>query len=175
MNKLIYQSGFGNECATEAMTGALPHGQNSPQKAPFGLYAEQFSGTAFTAPRAANRRSWLYRTRPSVVHKPFRPINKNLLRTAPLNEAMASPNQLRWNPIPFPLETTDFVDGLITMGTCGNAALQSGVGIHVYTANASMRDRFFYNADGEILIVPEQGKLAFHTVSLISCHKSFVT
>ncbi len=158
-----YQSGFGNEFATEAMAGALPHGQNSPQKAPLGLYAEQFSGTAFTAPRATNRRSWLYRTRPSVAHKPFRPIGNHLLRTAPIDEAVATPNQLRWNPIPFPLEQTDFVGGLITMGCCGDAAMQSGAGIHIYTANASMRDRFFYNADGEMLIVPEQGKLAFHT------------
>ncbi len=158
-----YQSGFGNEFATEAVAGALPHGQNSPQKAPLGLYAEQFSGTAFTAPRATNRRSWLYRTRPSVVHKPFQPIGNNLLRTAPIDEAIASPNQLRWNPIPFPLEQTDFIDGLITMGGGGDAAMQSGAGIHIYTANASMRDRFFYNADGEMLIVPELGKLAFHT------------
>ena len=158
-----YQSGFGNEFATEAIDGALPHGQNSPQKAPLGLYAEQFSGTAFTAPRATNRRSWLYRTQPSVAHKPFRQITNNLLRTTPMDEAVAPPNQLRWNPIPFPLEQTDFVDGLITMGGCGNAAMHSGAGIHIYTANASMRDRFFYNADGELLIVPELGKLAFHT------------
>ncbi len=162
-NERKYQSGFGNEFATEAVAGALPHGQNSPQKAPLGLYAEQFSGTAFTAPRATNRRSWLYRTRPSVVHKPFRQIGNNLLRTAPLDEAVAPPNQLRWNPIPFPLEQTDFVDGLITMGGCGNAALQSGAGIHIYAANAGMQDRFFYNADGEMLVVPELGKLAFHT------------
>ena len=163
MSKLNYQSGFGNEFATEAMAGALPHGQNSPQKAPLGLYAEQFSGTAFTAPRATNRRSWLYRTWPSVVHKPFRQISPNLLRTAPIDEAIAPPNQLRWNPIPFPLEPTDFVDGLITMGGCGNAAMQNGAGIHIYAANAGMRDRFFYNADGEMLVVPELGKLAFHT------------
>ena len=162
-NERLYQSGFGNEFATEAIAGALPQGQNSPQKPPFGLYAEQFSGTAFTAPRTTNRRSWLYRTRPSVVHKPFQQISHNLLRTAPADEAIAPPNQLRWNPIPFPLEQTDFVDSLLTMGTCGNAALQSGAGIHVYTANVSMQHRFFYNADGEMLIVPELGRLAFHT------------
>ncbi len=162
-NARQYQSGFGNEFATEAIAGALPHGQNSPQKAPLGLYAEQFSGTAFTAPRAANRRSWLYRTQPSVVHQPFRQITKNLLRTAPIDEAIAPPNPLRWNPIPFPLETTDFVDGLITIGAGGDAAMQSGAGLHIYTANANMKDRFFYNADGEIIVVPELGKLVFQT------------
>ncbi len=162
-NERIYQPGFGNEFATEAIAGALPQGQNSPQKPPLGLYAEQFSGTAFTAPRATNCRSWLYRTRPSVVHQPFRQIGHNLLRTAPLDEAVAPPNQLRWNPLPFPLEQTDFVDGLVTMGTCGNAAMQSGAGIHMYAANVSMQHRFFYNADGEMLIVPERGRLALHT------------
>ncbi|HEX4949028.1 MAG TPA: homogentisate 1,2-dioxygenase [Blastocatellia bacterium] len=163
MSELQYQSGFGNEFATEAIAGALPHGQNSPQRTPLGLYAEQFSGTAFTAPRATNRRSWLYRTRPSVVHQPFRQISNNLLRTAPTNEAVAPPNQLRWSPLPFPLEQRDFVDGLVTMGVCGNAAMQSGVGIHIYTANVSMQERFFYNADGEMLVVPELGKLRFCT------------
>ena len=163
MSKLIYQSGFGNEFASEAIAGALPHGQNSPQQPPLGLYAEQFSGTAFTAPRATNRRSWLYRTRPSVLHQPFQPISNNLVRTAPIDEAIATPNQLRWDPIPFPLEQTDFIDSLITMGACGNAAMHSGAGIHIYAANAGMQDRYFYNADGEMIVVPELGKLAFHT------------
>src|SRR5574340_1110537 len=72
---LTYQSGFGNEVATEALAGALPVGQNSPQRCPYGLYAEQLSGTAFTAPRGANRRSWLYRIRPAAVHMPFRRID----------------------------------------------------------------------------------------------------
>lgn len=163
MDALQYQSGFGNEFATEAMAGTLPEGQNAPQIVAHGLYAEQFSGTAFTAPRATNRRSWLYRIRPSVVHQLFKAIGNHLLRTAPCAEAVAPPNQLRWDPIPFPLETSDFVDSLITMGTCGNAAMQAGVGIHIYTANASMHDRFFYNTDGELLIVPQLGRLRLHT------------
>lgn len=163
MGVLQYQSGFGNEFATEAIAGTLPEGQNAPQKVAHGLYAEQFSGTAFTAPRATNRRSWLYRIRPSVVHQPFKPIGNNLLRTAPCAEAVAPPNQLRWDPLPFPLETSDFVDSLVTVGTCGNVALHAGVGIHIYTANASMQGRFFYNADGEMLIVPQLGRLRFHT------------
>ncbi|MBS1809570.1 MAG: homogentisate 1,2-dioxygenase [Acidobacteria bacterium] len=163
MNALKYQSGFGNEFATEAIAGALPEGQNAPQKVAHGLYAEQFSGTAFTAPRSTNRRSWLYRLRPSVLHKPFQPMGKNLMQTAPLTDAVVTPNQLRWDPIPFPLETADFLDSLVTMGVCGNAALQSGVGIHIYTANASMQGRYFYNADGELLVVPQLGRLRFHT------------
>src|SRR5438874_6886018 len=110
-----YLSGFGNEFATEAIEGTLPDGQNSPQRVAYGLYAEQLSGTAFTAPRAANRRSWLYRIRPSVLHKPFKQISNGLLRSAPFNEAAPTPNQLRWDPLPIPTEATDFVDGLITI------------------------------------------------------------
>ncbi len=154
---LNYQTGFGNEFATEALAGALPQGQNSPQQAPFGLYAEQLSGTAFTAPRAANRRSWLYRIRPSVLHKPFRQISNHLIRHAPFNELPPTPNQLRWDPLPLPAEPTDFVDGLMTIA--GN----DGIAIHIYAANRSMQKRFFYNADSELLIVPELGKLRIHT------------
>lgn len=158
-----YQSGFGNEFATEALPGALPKGQNSPQKAPYGLYAEQLSGTAFTVPRVANRRTWTYRIRPSVAHKPFRQIESRLLRSGPFDEVAATPNQLRWNPLPLPAAQTDFVDGLTTMAGCGDAAILSGIGVHIYAVNAAMRERFFYNADGELLIVPQQGRLALHT------------
>lgn len=157
MNELQYQSGFGNEFATEALPGALPQGQNSPQKAAYGLYAEQLSGTAFTAPRHLNHRSWLYRIRPSVQHKPFKQISNGLLRSAPFNEATPTPNQLRWDPLPIPTEATDFIDGLTTIA--GN----DGIGIHVYVANQSMQERFFYNADGELLVVPQLGRLRFHT------------
>lgn len=160
---LKYQSGFGNEFATEALSGALPKGQNSPQRPAYGLYAEQFSGTAFTAPRALNRRSWLYRIRPSVQHLPFKQISNRLWQSAPFNEMPATPNQLRWDALPIPTEPTDFIDGLITMGGNGNVAINSGIGIHIYAANQSMRERFFYNADGEMLIVPELGGLRFRT------------
>ncbi len=160
---LQYQSGLGNEFATEAIAGALPQGQNSPQRAPFGLYAEQFSGTAFTAPRATNCRTWTYRIRPSVTHKPFRQISNGLLRSGPFDETPPPPNQLRWDPLPLPTEPTDFVEGLITMAGNGSPAAQSGAGIHIYAANAAMRDRFFYNADGEMLVVPERGRLMIHT------------
>jgi homogentisate 1,2-dioxygenase len=161
--QLQYQSGFGNEFATEALPGALPQGQNSPQRVAYGLYAEQFSGTAFTAPRNVNRRSWLYRIRPSVLHQPFKQISNKLLRSTPFNEAAPTPNQLRWDPLPIPDAPTDFIDGLITMAGNGDSAMNTGAGIHIYVANQSMAERFFYNADGEMLIVPQQGRLRFHT------------
>lgn len=160
---LTYQSGFGNEHASEALSGALPRGQNSPQQAPYGLYAEQLSGTAFTAPRESNRRSWLYRIRPSVMHSPFHRIDNGALRTAPHGEAEPPPNQLRWNPPPIPDAPTDIIDGLVTYGANGDAGSQAGLGIHFYAANSSMHDRFFSNADGEMLFVPQQGRLVVHT------------
>jgi homogentisate 1,2-dioxygenase len=128
-----------------------------------GLYAEQLSGTAFTAPRTGNRRTWLYRMRPSVAHKPFEPISPGRLRSAPFDEVPTPPNQLRWAPIPIPSERTDFVDGLITMATNGNTHTHAGVAIHIYVANTSMMHRFFYNAHGEMLIVPQMGRLLLRT------------
>jgi homogentisate 1,2-dioxygenase len=160
--KEAYQSGFGNEFATEASAGALPVGQNSPQRAPLGLYAEQLSGTAFTAPRAHNLRSWLYRIRPSVVHKPFKQIENKSWLSAPFTNAVTSPNQLRWNPLPLPNAPTDFIDGMMTMAGNGDVAAQFGMAAHLYAANVSMQ-RFFYNADGELLIVPQQGALTIRT------------
>ena len=163
MPDLQYQSGFGNEFATEAVPGALPHGQNSPQQGPLGLYTEQYSGTAFTAPRAVNRRTWCYRIRPSVTHKPFEEIPAGLIRSGPFDEVPTPPNQLRWDPLPIPERPTDFVDGIVTMGGSGDPALQTGVAIHIYAANRGMRDRFFYDADGELLVVPQLGSLLIAT------------
>lgn len=157
-----YRSGFGNEFATEALPGALPVGRNSPQRPPYGLYAEQISGTAFTAPRAHNRRSWLYRIRPAVVHEPFRPLESGRL-TSRFDEVPAPPTQLRWNPPPMPEAPTDFIAGLVTMGGNGGPQAQTGCGIHLYAANRSMEGRFFYDADGELLIVPQQGRLRLFT------------
>ncbi|HEY3458147.1 MAG TPA: homogentisate 1,2-dioxygenase [Bryobacteraceae bacterium] len=157
-----YQPGFGNEFSTEAVPGALPKGQNSPQKNPLGLYTEQFSGSPFTAQRGANRRTWTYRIRPSVTHRPFERISNRLMSSAPFTEA-PTPNQLRWNPLPIPSEPTDFIDGIVTMGGNGDPSFQTGVGIHFYVANRSMDGRFFYDADGELLIVPQLGSLCFAT------------
>ncbi len=158
-----YMTGFGNEFATEAVPGALPRGRNAPQKVAFGLYAEQLSGTAFTAPRAENLRTWVYRIRPSVSQGRFARIDNGLLRTAPLAEADCPPEQLRWNPLPMPSGDADFIDGLVTMAAAGDAAVQAGMAAHIYRANASMQDRFFANADGEMLIVPETGRLTVIT------------
>src|SRR6202048_2820896 len=158
-----YQSGFGNEFATEAVAGALPAGQNAPQKHRLGLYTEQFSGPSFPAPRAVNRRTWTYRIRPSVTHHPYQEIPSRLIRSGPFTEVPTTPNQLRWNPLPLPEAATDFVDGIITLGGNGDPAMQTGVAIHLYAANTSMTDRFFYSADGELLIVPQLGALRLHT------------
>ena len=156
---LLYQSGFANEFTSEALPGALPLGQNSPQKAPYGLYAEQLSGTAFTAPRHSNRRSWLYRIRPAAMHLPFERI-PNSRWLSRFDEVPTPPNQLRWDPLPMPDSTSapmDFVDGMVSMA--GNASC----GIHLYAANRSMEKRFFYNADGELLVVPQEGRLVLAT------------
>jgi homogentisate 1,2-dioxygenase len=159
---LEYQCGFGNEFVSEALPGALPVGQNSPQRAPYGLYAEQLSGTAFTAPRGANRRSWTYRIRPAAIQSPFRRIENGLL-VGHFGDVATPPDPLRWDPQPIPAAPTDFVDGLVTMAGNGDPAAMSGCAIHVYAANRSMQDRFFYDADGELLIVPQQGRLRFAT------------
>ena len=160
---LRYQSGFGSELATEALPGALPEGQNSPQKPPYGLYAEQLSGTAFTAPRHANRRSWLYRLRPAASHGAFQPLDARLLKSAPFDEVAPPPTQMRWDPLPQPSAPTDFVEGLVTMAGNGDARLQTGIGIHLYACNRSMGERYFYDADGELLLVPQEGTLSLAT------------
>ncbi len=152
--------GFGNTFATEAEPGALPLGQNSPQHAPLGLYAEQLSGTAFTASRAENRRSWLYRIRPSAAHAPFKPYDRaGRLHTAPFRDVAPTPNRLRWDPFPIPEVPTDFIDSLTTLAGNGDVARMEGVAIHLYGANRSMKDRVFVNADGEMLLVPRRGSL----------------
>ncbi|WP_414636258.1 homogentisate 1,2-dioxygenase [Asticcacaulis sp.] len=159
-----YMPGFGQHAATEAVTGALPVGQNSPQQTPFGLYAEQLSGAAFTAPRSENKRSWLYRLRPAANHGAFTPyIRDSLLRSGPFIDAPPSPNRLRWNPVQMPQTPVDFVDGLITYGGNGDVGADAGIGIHAYAANRSMEGRVFFSADGELLIVPQDGRLRLWT------------
>ncbi len=156
-----YQSGFGNTFSTEAEPGALPVGQNSPQRTPRGLYAEVLSGSAFTAPRADNLSSWLYRLRPSAMHPPFKRIGDGSLRSGPFDEAETPPNRLRWDPLP--IGDGDFVDGLFTLAGSGDAASQAGIAVHIYRATRSMKDRVFYDADGELMFVPQQGTLSLIT------------
>jgi homogentisate 1,2-dioxygenase len=160
---LAYLSGFGNQHVTEAVPGALPQGRNSPQRASLGLYAEQLSGTAFTQPRAVNRRTWVYRIRPSATHPAFRRMDNGLLRGAPFTDLEPNPNRLRWDPMPRPAEPTDFVSGLFTIGGNGDVLTQAGIGIHLYAANTSMTDRYLVDADGELLVVPCRGSLLVHT------------
>ena len=157
-----YQSGFGNSFATECLPGALPVGRNSPQRAPYGLYAEQLSGTAFTAPRAENRRSWLYRIRPSAIHRPFEQLSAGRI-VSDFSARVSTPNQLRWNPLPMPDAPTDLLQGLVTMAGNGDPGAQNGGAAHLYAANRSMNARSFYNADGEMLFVPQLGRHRFVT------------
>ncbi|MGZ8285695.1 MAG: homogentisate 1,2-dioxygenase [Allosphingosinicella sp.] len=163
MTDPAYLSGFGNHFATEAVPGALPEGRNSPQKPAFGLYAEQLSGTAFTAPRHENRRSWLYRLRPSAEHPPYRPYEGAPLFTAAALADPLPPNRLRWDPLPIEGDAADLIDSLATMMANGGAEALSGVAVHVYRATADMEHRAFFNADGEMLFIPEQGRLELLT------------
>ncbi|MBH5322013.1 homogentisate 1,2-dioxygenase [Aurantiacibacter sediminis] len=158
---MSYQTGFLNHFASEAVPGALPEGRNSPQKPAFGLYAEQFSTSAFTAPRAENRRSWLYRMRPTTEHGAFKPYSGAERLAAP-DGTHTTPNRLRWNPLPMPDGEVDFVDGMVTYGGNGGPS-EGGIGIHLYAATASMDARAFQNSDGEMLIVPQQGALLITT------------
>jgi len=160
---LEYQSGFGNVHSSEAVPGALPQGQNSPQRPPRGLYAEVLSGTAFTVPRAENLSSWLYRLRPSAMHAPFRRIANGLVRSGPFNEVETPPNRLRWDPLPIGESPTDFIDGLATLAGSGEPAAQTGVAVHIYRANRSMAERLFVDCDGELMLAPQLGELLLFT------------
>ena len=159
----LYQSGFGNEHATEAVPGALPLGRNSPQRAPFALYPELMSGTAFTAPRAENRRSWLYRRQPSVVSGAYALHEQRHLLTGAAAGHVLPPEPLRWGPFEIPGDPLDFIDGLRTVAANGDAEAQVGIAAHVYLANRSMERRALVDADGELLIVPQQGRLVITT------------
>jgi homogentisate 1,2-dioxygenase len=159
-----YMPGFGNGFETEALQGALPVGRNSPQRCAYGLYAEQLSGSPFTAPRASNERSWLYRIRPTVGHwGAFRPMDAGLWRTAPCAEIRLPPAPMRWDPIPLGDEPATFLQGIRTVTTAGDAGSMAGMGAHVYLVTRSMVDEYFYNADGEVLFVPQHGALRLWT------------
>jgi len=157
-----HHAGFGNVFASEAMPGALPRDQNSPQRCAYGLYAEQLSGSAFTAPRAENRRTWTYRIQPSVRHQPYRRVANPRFMSGPFAGSVP-PTQLRWGPFDVPDAPTDFIDGVFTIGGNGEPDAQIGMAVHLYAANRSMTNRVFYNADGELLIVPQRGSLVLFT------------
>ncbi|MBV9930974.1 MAG: homogentisate 1,2-dioxygenase [Alphaproteobacteria bacterium] len=158
-----YMSGFGSHFATQAVAGALPEGRNSPQKPPFGLYAEQLSGTAFTAPRAENRRSWLYRMRPSAEHPPYRRYEGAALFAPGTLDDPIAPNRLRWDPLAWPETPADLVDSLVTMVANRRPEDLEGVAVHIYRAARDMARRYFFNADGEMLFIPQEGRLRLDT------------
>ena len=160
-----YMTGFGNSFATEALPGALPVGRNSPQRVAYGLYAEQLSGSPFTAPRGATQRSWLYRIRPTVRHHGrFEPIDAGLWRTAPSTGESELPiGQLRWSPVPIPDKPLTFIQGIATMTTAGDANAQTGMAAHLFHATRSMENQYAFNADGEMMIVPQENGLRLRT------------
>ena len=164
---LTYQTGFGNEYATEAVPGALPQGRNSPQRAPLALYPELLSGTAFTAPRQENRRTWMYRRQPSVVSGRYEAYGQAFWQTGGDRNTALAPEPLRWSPFPvgdaIDGVDADFVDGIRTLAANGDAETQSGIAAHVYLATRSMGRRALVNADGEMLLVPQQGALRLVT------------
>lgn len=156
-------SGFGSEFQSESVAGVLPVGRNSPQRPALGLYAEQLSGTAFTAPRHENRRSWLYRRMPSAVHDAFRPLAHGGLAAPPFADGVLTPNRLRWDPLPLPAHSVDWLDGLHTLAGNGSAEEGAGVSVHLFACNAPMTGRAFLSADGEMLFVPQAGALTLVT------------
>ncbi len=161
-NALDYFSGFGGHFESEAVPGALPKGRNSPQRPAFGLYTEQVSGSSFTAPRHENRRSWLYRLRPTADHRPFEPYQGARLFAPGTVDQPLAPNRLRWDPPELP-DGCDFVDGIVTMLANRDPADLEGVAVHLYRATRSMEKRVFANADGELLILPQSGTLRLFT------------
>jgi len=158
-----YISGFGNHVATEAVAGALPVGRNAPQRPPFGLYTEQLSGTAFTAPRHENRRSWLYRMRPTAEHPPYVRYDGAARFAAGAQNGPLAPNRLRWDPSAPPSPGTDLIDGMTTMLATRDPADLEGVAVHLYAANRDMTARVFVDADGELLFIPQAGRLELLT------------
>ncbi|KDO33796.1 homogentisate 1,2-dioxygenase [Saprolegnia parasitica CBS 223.65] len=161
---LSYQPGFGNHFASEVLEGALPAHQNNPQMCNYGLYCEQLSGTAFTLPRHSNQRTWLYRVLPPVIHGKYADLPSGDIVNDFANETL-TPQQLRWQPMAMPTasEKVDFIQGWHTMAGAGEPTMKAGMAIHMYAANASMGDKCFYNSDGDLLIVPQEGALKITT------------
>lgn len=163
MEPLSYLHGFRNHIESEALPNTLVKGRNSPQSVPYGLYAEQLSGSAFTRPRQDNLHSWCYRIHPSVLHGDFKPYHVPFLDNMMPDTAHTPPMQMRWDPMPYPSTPCHFIDGLFTFASNGSVTMQSGAAIHLYAATRSMQDEYFFNADGDFLIVPQEGGLRFKT------------
>jgi len=163
MEDFEYMPGFGNEFESESLPNSLPDAQNNPQVAPYGLYAEQLTGSAFTMPRGKNFRSWLYRIRPSVCHTPFEPYDQEKW-ISNFSDQLAMPHQFRWSPPEIPRDSTvDFIDGIVTYSGVGAPELKTGLAIHYYLANTSMINKGIQNSDGDMLIVPQHGTLTIQT------------
>src|SRR6476469_253955 len=160
---LRYLTGFGGHFESEAVPGALPKGRNSPQRPPFGLYTEQLSGSSFTSPRHENRRSWLYRMRPTADHPPFVRYEGAPLFAPGTSKEPLAPNRLRWDPPTDLPAGKDFVDGMVTMLVNRSPEELEGVAVHLYRATRSMKRRVFVDADGELLILPQQGAIELET------------
>ncbi|CAD8062392.1 unnamed protein product [Paramecium sonneborni] len=164
---LEYAIGFGNHVETEALKGAVPKGQNSPQKCAYNLIAEQFSGTAFTLPRASNQKTWLYKIRPSAAHSPFvdAPEFGKYVKNDFMNDhgLTITPNQLRWKRLPLPEKPTTFAEGLVTVCGAGDPSIKQGIAIYLYAANKSMTNSSMFNSDGDFLIVPWEGEMLITT------------
>lgn len=162
--KFKYMSGFGNQFISELLEGAVPKTQNNPQKCPYGLIAEQLSGTAFTKPRLFNQRSWLYRISPSAKHEKFTKYKKTNWKASFATDDYTTPEQIRWFKGDIPeKDKVDFIDGTHTVCGAGSAQMKSGIAIHQYLINSSMEKRALMNADGDLLIVPQEGELTITT------------
>lgn len=164
MENFLYLNGLGSNLSSEALAGTLPQQQNSPQHVAHGLYAEQISGAAFTALRHQNLRSWQYRIKPSACHNTvFEPAASHLWVSAPTSSKLSPPTQLRWDPMEPQSDDSDFISGMVTYSSCGCVHNRIGGAIHLYNINRSMDGKYFYNADGELLIIPQHGRLLIHT------------
>jgi len=164
-DELRYQAGFGNAFQSEAVEGALPSTQNTPNPPPFQLVTEQLNGTGFTVHRAENRRVWMYRLRAQILDRPFAPVRDPRFArfTADFREGVPTPQVMRFRPVDLPGAPTTFLEGLTTFAGAGDPSQRRGAAVHLYAANADMVDTAFSNIDGDLLVVPEHGRLHVRT------------
>ncbi len=165
MRRLRYQAGFGNAFQSEAVTGALPTEQNTPNPPPFKLITEQINGTGLTVHRAHNHRVWLYRLRAQILDRPFRAVSdpRHARFVADFRDGVPIPQVMGFNPVTMPSEPTNWLQGLTTFAGAGDPSIRRGAAVHLYAANADMVDTAFSNIDGDLLVVPERGRLHVRT------------